>query len=463
MYVVMKYLVFFLCIGLFFVLIPLTQAYEIVGVYTTGNNKPILDLELSPNEGEVIAADGSLYLLNFYEENVITQGWAATTLDLSDDGTYIVTASDSNICLFTNSGHKIWCHINFPGGAKDITISDDNARIVLGSDTQGSVFLYNLSGERQWVRFVGTPLYRVALSSQLKYVVTTSYLNRFTSYDFSGNLRFDYKNNRLIPYPMYDVAISGDGRYMVGGLDTANQGKIMQFSYGGSILWEYPLDGFARNVVISGNGSFIAAGTQNILDRSGSVYYFSFDQSARNGTLLWNRSVGAYVNCLDMAPDGSYLAVGLRNNHIQLYSQKGYLILDHTSQDRITAVDLSEDGLYLAAGTETGEIYYLDTGILPSQANPSASPSKKVPPTSPTVIAATTTEKSLPSTTEPPGTTSITPIIPESIPYSTQIPESKPDNQSDIFGGSRILNGLIPLGLLFGAFFFLVILQRKER
>jgi WD40 repeat protein len=261
----MNYWVFFLCIGLFLALIPMTRAYEVVSIYTTGNNRPILDLELSPNEGEVIAADGSLYLLNFYEEKVITQGWAATTLDQSDDGNYIVTGSDTNICLFTNGGQREWCDINFPGGAKDIAFSDDNTRIVVGSETHASISLFNLAGKQQWTRFVGTPIYRIALSSAPGYVVIASYRNQFSSYDFNGDLRFNYSDDSEISLPILDVAISDDGKYIVGGLEYANQGKIMQFSSWGDILWEYPIDGFAHNVAISADGSFMAAGTHNLL------------------------------------------------------------------------------------------------------------------------------------------------------------------------------------------------------
>jgi WD40 repeat protein len=440
----------------------MTLAYDVVSIYKTGKNRPILDLELSPNRGEMVAADGSMYLLNFNKEEVI-EGWAATTLDLSEDGTYIATGSDVNVCLFSKEGKRLWCDVNFPGGAKDITISDDGNYIIVGSDIQGSISLYNFADEKQWTRFVGTPIYRMAVSSKLGYVVSSSYLNRFSSINFNGDFRFNYENDDEIILPIFDIAISKDGKYIVGGLDNGNQGKIMQFSSRGTILWEYPLDGFARNVAISADGSYIAAGTHNILEKSGSVYYFSFNQSTKNGILLWNTSVSSYVNCLAMITDGSYLAVGLRNKHIQLYSQRGELILDHIAQDRISTIALSEDRRYLAAGTLKGEIYYIRTGILPPDTTSSNVPLDMIPTITPSIPAITILQESPTFPIELIRTIPNTPMIQEDVANTTQMSESIQDSQFDNFGKSKLSFGLIPIGLIIGAFFFLIRLQRKEQ
>jgi WD40 repeat protein len=463
MYIVMKYLTFFLCIVLFLTLIPMTQAYEAVNIYKTGNNRPILDLELAPNGEDVIATDGSMYLLNFNKEEVVTQGWAATTLDISDDGSYIVTGSEVNICLFTNDGERLWCDVNFPGGAKDITISDDKTSIIVGSDAQGSISRFNLAGEQQWTRFVGTPIYSIVYSSKLGYVVSSSYFNHFCSINFNGDTRFNYENGDEIYNHIFDIAISEDGRYIVGGLDSLNQGKVMQFSSRGYMLWEYTLDGFTRNVAISADGSFVAAGTHNILEKSGSLYYFSFNQSTSNGTLLWNTSVGSYVDCLDMIPDGSYLAIGLRNNHIQLYSQSGEMILDHAAHDGISTITLSKDGRYLVAGTRKGEIYYIYTGILPPESTSSNIPSEIISPTPSPISTSTVSEESLTPTIEPNNTIPNTLAIQENVANATHMPERNQGDQFDISGGSGFSFGLISIGLIIGAFFFLIRLQRKDR
>jgi WD40 repeat protein len=462
----MKFINWFLSILLIFSIFQAVQAITPDCVYKTGKNQPILDLELAPNGEDIVAADGTMYLVNCKKKEV-NKGWAATTIDISEDGSLIATASDINTCLFTIRGEKKWCDDNFAGRATEISISEDESRIIISSEGKASIYMiahdiFTNSHEILWTRFIGSPIQSMAHSSKGKYIVVATPAEHFSSYDYEGNSRFGYTSESDIHLSIMDIDISKDGRYILGGSQYGNEGKIIQFSPWGGILWEYPVDGFAEKVSISEDGSYLAAGTNNIQEKSGNIYSFLFNHSSRNGTLLWKYNLGVKVNCLDMISDGSLIAVGTTNNQMMVFDRSGDVLLDYSGDTSITSIALSKDGLHLVAGSSQGEIFYFNIWVPPLETE---IPSATIPYSSITVqppsLPTTSPPVSSPTIGTPTNIPSISSLDSEQLTYDTLNEEEENISMTNI-GEYSVLIGFIPFGLLGGAFFYLILLQRRK-
>ncbi len=113
-------------------------------------------------------------------------------------------------------------------------------------------------------------------------------------------------------------------------------------------LWSYDIgENQVQNVVISDDGSHIAAKTNNY------IYFFSKDSNQP----LWNHQceTGAEdpsggSGWVDISADGKYVAGGCRES-LNLFSESGKLVWAYKGNIGIYAVSISADGEYLAVGT----------------------------------------------------------------------------------------------------------------
>ncbi len=287
------------------------------------------------------------------------------SIDLSQDGKFMVVGEDRGIQLFDEKGGLLW---NFTEVMyNSVSISQDGSYIAAGGrlirDDYHSISLYGREGDLIW-RFEvkNDVIASISTSSDGAYVAAAGRRTLFLL-DKKGNLTLKFSFEKRIkpaPFPN-EVRISSDGKYVALGapeglfffdrngllwhfgqmissvsissdgtyIAAADEHRFYLLNKNGSVLWkqERRYDRWPVDVEISPNGMYIAAAEVNY-DFS-SIYLFS-----RQGRLLWsdeNISVGHLpIISLDFSKDGEYLTVGIASAEgvgmIMLYSNKGFEI-----------------------------------------------------------------------------------------------------------------------------------------
>ena len=111
------------------------------------------------------------------------------------------------------------------------------------------------------------------------------------------------------------------------------------------LVWNYTTPSNVRNVAISSNGQYIAAGSYDW-----NLYFFERD----NSTPLWSANVGETMEAVAISADGQYIVVGTgtmgekvylfeKNNSIPLWS--------YDTGGKVASAAISSDGQYIAVGT----------------------------------------------------------------------------------------------------------------
>jgi hypothetical protein len=124
--------------------------------------------------------------------------------------------------------------------------------------------------------------------------------------------------------------------------------------------WTYEDKGWFTRVAVSADGNIVGAGTND----TGKFYLF------RNGTLLWNYSVGS-VHSISMSSDGKYIAVGAGSD-FYLFNRENSSspLLKYSIDYNASIVAISSDGKYAVAGAmpnasqqdAESEIYVFERG-----------------------------------------------------------------------------------------------------
>jgi WD40 repeat protein len=150
------------------------------------------------------------------------------------------------------------------------------------------------------------------------------------------------------------VAISGDGNYVAAGSDDT---FVHFFDKVGNRLWESRAStrtgSFINSVSVSTDGSYIAAGSDD-----SNVHFFD-----GNGTVLWSKDIGAKaVSLVSVAGDGSFVAASSENpdNKIYFINRKGTFLWSYTVGYNINGLSVSSDGSFIVTGTNGGKIFYFD-------------------------------------------------------------------------------------------------------
>jgi len=76
--------------------------------------------------------------------------------------------------------------------------------------------------------------------------------------------------------------------------------------------------------------------------------------------LLWKHSVVSNYQDAAVSPEGSYIAAGTYNTHVQLFDHEGGLLWDIMVDGPVSSLSVSESASYIAVGTQKGSLYLLD-------------------------------------------------------------------------------------------------------
>ena len=171
-------------------------------------------------------------------------------------------------------------------------------------------------------------------------------------------------------HELLDITLTGD--YIVAG----DWQYINLFHKDSNVsLWNYSADSPFRSVAISGDGEYIAAGTEG-WDEKGNIYLFGKDSS----TPIWDYYTKRKLNSLDISNDGKYIVAGTsypqfsngEKPKIYMFEKNSSTpIWNYTSSETAASVSIAADGKYIAAATSSGDgdghgwIFLFDKNVPP--------------------------------------------------------------------------------------------------
>jgi len=152
------------------------------------------------------------------------------------------------------------------------------------------------------------------------------------------------------------VAISNDGSSIAVG-SPVDHHVYCYSKESNDPLWQFDTGNEVTDVDISGDGTYIVAGTRVTESGEPTVYLFHKDTN----TPLWSRAEGIEVKAVDISTDGGTVAAAITGSpfdpgRVYLFSNERDEPLWFGDMDNPTSVALSGNGSHLAAGDWTGNV-----------------------------------------------------------------------------------------------------------
>ena len=101
-------------------------------------------------------------------------------------------------------------------------------------------------------------------------------------------------------------------------------------------LWSYDTHNAITGIALSGNGEYVAAGTDN-----NNIFYFN-----RSGTLLWTNHSVQEISSISMPVSGQYIGVG--GTSLVIFPSNGDSIFNYNNGNPVNDVQFMDDGRYIA-------------------------------------------------------------------------------------------------------------------
>jgi WD40 repeat protein len=181
----------------------------------------------------------------------------------------------------------------------------------------------------------------IAISDNPMYIAGTDTNRNIYLLNSEGKLLWKYHHSDITPYPI-SVALPTDGSVVA----ASTFETLYLFDTTGKVLWKYlPQTGYVHNVAISRDGQYIAAGVDGIDRGVCKLLFFK-----RDGTLLWNYSLGNYVTDISISDDGRYVVAGSGDHNVNLLNRDGVLLWKVHHAAVIGNVAISGDGGTIIAG-----------------------------------------------------------------------------------------------------------------
>lgn len=287
---------------------------------------------------------------------------------ISGDGSKIFASQGDQVILFSKgSSRPVWQ--SSIGNAYNVAISKDGnyvAAATAGSETNENsnlLVLWNVkSSKLLWQYHSSGNFHDVSLSADGKYVVGATGCPDRKAYIFSRDSNKPIMQSDQLTYdsPVSRSKISSDGSLAVFNTDGGpNSSMLFLFSRNSKIpLWKFnaPISRSSRALGISPDGNFIG-----IADMTGSIYLFGKEKNAP----LKEWKINATIGALDIADDGSFLAVGGTDNKLYLLDKAGGR-KEFNLNEFVQEIDISGNGKHVAAGTG-GSNYFFEEVISPNK------------------------------------------------------------------------------------------------
>ncbi len=371
------------------------------------DNGPVLfTTSFDKNEISVVSSNTGQKILNFSTGKEWVGGVA-----LSDDGQYLVAKTSQHIYLFDTykPTEPLWqfnceqCRIgdDVKGG---IAISSDGSKIIAAFGERVALFDKS-SNQPVWMYEKAGNSYNVAISKDGKYLAAATAGDES---NVNSNLIILWNVNSEKPLWQYhasgnfhDVSLSQDGRFISGSTGCPDR-RFYLFSRDSNkpILQSEPLtrDSPVHRAKISLDGSAIAVGSES---DAGAVFLFDKQSknpvwkfSSPNGssvralnftpngkyigaatfggdayifdkdieTPIANWKLNASLGGIDIADDGSFIAVGGTDKKLHIFEKGKTTGIEIPFNEYVEEIDISANGKYVAAGTG-GSVYFFETYI----------------------------------------------------------------------------------------------------
>ncbi len=263
-----------------------------------------------------------------------------TSVALSGDGQYMVLGSyedvdgidyDGSVYLYNQTGDRLWRHkVEEP--VNSVAISSNGNNIAAGSNDGYVYFFSNNQSEPIWRYDTGTNWLTLAMSADGEYIVVGCWNGDVLLLARNGTKLWSYTTGDQVQ----TVDISDDGALITAG---GYEDIVYLFAHNGTKLWEYYAGNNIADVSISGNEAFITAAAGD------KILFFSQD-----GDKLWEYLTGSPVQSIAVSADGDYIAAASRDENIYLFDNDGNKIWNYDTDEDMDHVSISDDGKYITSG-----------------------------------------------------------------------------------------------------------------
>ncbi|MGA2121400.1 MAG: hypothetical protein ABSG49_05080 [Methanoregula sp.] len=304
----------------FCLMIPAGQAVNPLWIVPASPGVELSTVAIS-HDGSTIVAGGDQLIVLTPEGKKLWSGWSGTLLELSGDGSYILTTQGQTVRLFSRDGTKLWDQS--PGGTVTaISMTPDATLIVAGGGNTIQSWYNSGSGLG---RNVTETVHDIKISpAKDQIIVTTAKALRSFNESYVPNWYDDTISPGI-------VEISGDGT----GIVIPNGNHIRMYHGSGTLLWDRSFPG--GNIIslaYSTDGLTIVAGRDDttvlVLDR--------------DGNLLFTGKAGAWITSVGVSDNGSTIATGSIDNQINVFDRQGTLLGAYTTQSPIKSRSVAVSG-----------------------------------------------------------------------------------------------------------------------
>jgi hypothetical protein len=388
---------FFIFFGILLLICATIPAVFAVSPQWTVKAAPSVSLSsvaISDDGSTIVAGGDQLMVLSPSGDKVWT-GWSGSTVGLSRDGSYIITAQGTSVRLLNRAGTKLWDQ-SLGAAVADVSISPDATLIAAGGGSIVETW-YN-SGVGLGINTTSTIRHVRMSPAKDQVIVTTNDALR----SFNVSCVQNWFNDTVSPDL---VEVSGDGTGFV--IPFGNHVRLYHGS--GTKLWDITVPGPGNIVSLaySRDGSTIVVGRDD-----GTV-----DVIDANGNILWNKKTGYWAATVAVSDNGSVIVIGNLDKTMSVFNRKGDLLGTFNAASMVNShsVAVSGDGSLIAA-VDSSNVYGFSTsqftGAVPTGTIPVTTPASPtsgtvpVPSPSPATTAVTMSPAPAVTTIVPAGTTS---------------------------------------------------------
>jgi len=258
---------------------------------------------------------------------------------LSEDGICGLVITECNIYVYDPNATVIWRYPVSHG--ESVAISSDSERIVAAGD---HLLLFDREGTIIWRYKPDSRIRDVALTADGRTICTATDVGlRVFSLNEErtvANVSWTFDAGDRIK----SVSVDGEATGIVAG---GAAGDVYFLSGDGHLLWTYRAGNSGIKVVISQDGSTVAAAS------SQQVILLN-----RNGRLLWKSSVSGRIADVAISRDGSTLI--LADGGVAVYNRSGENIWTYATEEGIRSVSAPSGSMKILTGAFDGSVSLFD-------------------------------------------------------------------------------------------------------
>jgi len=280
---------------------------------------------------------------------------------ISGDGSKIFASLGDQVILFNKGSNRpVWQ--SSVGNAYNVAISKDGnyvAAATAGSESDKNtnlMVLWNSKSEKPlWQYHSSGNFHDVSLSQDGKYLAGATGCPDRKAYIFEKSSNKPIMQSEQLTYdsPVSRSKITADGSLAVFNTDGgSNSSMLFLFSKDSKVpVWKFNNQSnprASRALAVTPDGGFIG-----VANMTGETFLFAKERSVPLKSWRLNASTAA----LDIADDGSFLAVGGTDNKVYLLEREGTKT-EFDLNEFVQEIDISANGKYIAVGTGGSHYFF---------------------------------------------------------------------------------------------------------